>query len=47
MKQILQSLYDECNWTGYAERNGKRYYKFQILKIAARMNIQLTYNCPA
>lgn len=47
MKKLLQQMYDTANWSGYAERKGKRYYKYRILDIAKRLGYELDYNCPA
>jgi len=47
MKALLQQMYDQANWYGYATRNGKRYYSYKISSIAARLRITLEYNCPA
>ncbi len=43
LQNTLQQMYDDANWYGYAERKGKRYYSYRILKIAARLKITLTY----
>jgi hypothetical protein len=47
LKDVLQGMYDNANFYGYATRKNKKYYSMQISKIAKRAGIELTYNCPA
>jgi hypothetical protein len=47
MKALLQKMYDDANWYGYATRKGKQYHSYKISQIANRLNISLDYNCPA
>ena len=46
-KQTLQSLFDTCNWQGYAIYKGKKVFLHEINQIAKEKNIKLEYNCPA
>lgn len=47
METLLQQMYDDANWYGYATRKGKQYYAYNINQIANRLGITLEYNCPA
>lgn len=47
MKSLLQKMYDDANWYGYATRKGKQYSDYRIQSIAKRLGIKLEYNCPA
>lgn len=47
MENLLQQMYDDANWYGYATHKGKQYYGYKIGHIANRLGIKLEYNCPA
>lgn len=47
MKEILQKMYDDAKWYGYATHKGRRYSDYRISQIANRLSITLDYNCPA
>ena len=45
MQNLLQSLYDQANWYGYAKQKNKIYYPMQIEAIAKRVKVKINYFC--
>jgi hypothetical protein len=47
MKTLLQSLFDQANWYGYAKHKNRTYYPSRIEAIARKAKVEITYSCPA